>query len=286
MTILLVSLVAFVAAGINSVAGGGTFLTFPALTGIAQLPERIANMTSTIGLWPGSAASVVAVGRDIRRLPRGMVITFSMLSLAGGIIGSWLLLNTSNETFRFVIPWLLAFATGVFAFSKPIARWAGRGHGDRSLKWTVFVGAVQLLVAIYGGYFGAGIGVLMLAGLSFAGLDDIHQMNALKVLLATFINGIAAIIFLFKGFAWEIAVAMAIASALGGFFGMVAGRRVKPERLRLLILAIGIGLTAYYFYHAYAPHRREAASPSAALHTDRGRPAGARPAFATGLRKA
>src|SRR5579884_2935285 len=103
MTVLLVSLVAFVAAAVNSVAGGGTFLTFPALTGIAQLPERIANMTSTIGLWPGSAASVAAVGRDLRRLPRGMVLTFSLLSLLGGAIGSWLLLSTSNETFKFVI---------------------------------------------------------------------------------------------------------------------------------------------------------------------------------------
>jgi hypothetical protein len=93
----------------------------------------------------------------------------------------------------------------IFAFSKPIARWAGRKHGDRSLKWTLFVGAIQLAVAIYGGYFGAGIGVLMLAGLSFAGLDDLHQTNALKVLLATFINGISVAIFVFGDVNWKLA---------------------------------------------------------------------------------
>ena len=273
--VLLVSLVAFVAAAVNAVAGGGTFLTFPALTGIAKLPERIANMTSTVGLWPGSASSIVPVTREIRRLPRGMLATFAAVSLVGGGIGSWLLLTTSNETFRYVIPWLLAFATGVFAFSKPIARWAGRGHGDRSFKWTALVAAMQFFVAVYGGYFGAGIGVLMLAGLSFAGLDDIHQMNALKVLLATLINGVAAIVFLFYKIDWAMAGAMAIASTIGGFVGMVAGRRLKPDRLRLFILAIGVGLSAYYFHHAYAPHRRPP-SQNGARHTDRDMPAAVR----------
>jgi len=254
MTLFLVSIVSFLAGAINAVAGGGTFLTFPALTGIARLTEKVANMTSTIGLWPGSAASVVAAKSEFRRIPRGMLLAFGAISLIGGALGSWLLLKTTTQGFRLVIPWLLAFATGVFAFSKPIARWAGRGHGDRSLKWTLFVAAIQLLVAIYGGYFGAGIGVLMLAGLSFAGLDDIHQMNALKVLLATLINGVAAVVFLLQRIErvdWPMAAAMAVASIAGGFLGMVWGRRVKPDRLRFLILAIGVGLTLYYFWKAY-----------------------------------
>jgi uncharacterized membrane protein YfcA len=253
MTILLVSLAAFVAAAINSIAGGGTFLTFPALTGIAGLSEKVANMTSTIGLWPGSAASVVAARKEFRRLPKGMTLTFSAISLVGGIIGSILLLKTSTKDFRLVIPWLLAFATAIFAFSKPIARWAGRQHGDRSMKWTLFVAAVQLIVAIYGGYFGAGIGVLMLAGLSFAGLDDIYQMTAMKVLLATLINGVAAVIFLFNEWNFHLAGTMAIASIAGGFLGMAGARKIKADQLRYIILAIGIALSAYYFYHAYGP---------------------------------
>jgi uncharacterized membrane protein YfcA len=233
MTPIVIAIVAFIAGAVNSIAGGGTFLTFPTLTGVAGLSEKIANMTSTIGL------------------PRAMVISYGIISLIGGILGSLLLLQTSTRTFALVIPWLLAFATIIFAFSKPIARWAGRKHGDRSLKWTLFVGAVQLVVAIYGGYFGAGIGVLMLAGLSFAGLDDIHQMNALKVLLATIINGVAAAIFLFGPIDWPLALLMAITSSVGGFLGMAYARKIKPGSLRLGILAIGVTLTCVYFAKAY-----------------------------------
>ena len=259
MTLLILSLVSFTAAAVNAVAGGGTFLTFPALTQIAGLTEKVANMTSTIGLWPGSAASVVAAKDEFRRLPRGMLIAFSGISLLGGTLGSWLLIETSTAAFALVIPWLLAFATVIFAFSKPIARWAGRKHGDRSLKWTIFVAFVQFAIAIYGGYFGAGIGVLMLAGLAFAGLDDIHQMNGLKVLLATLINGISAVIFFLYSAAisarpvidWKIAGLMAVASIAGGFMGMVAARKVKADQLRLLILGIGVALSAYYFWKAY-----------------------------------
>jgi uncharacterized membrane protein YfcA len=251
ISLLLVSLVSFVAAAVNAIAGGGTFLTFPALTGIARLSEKVANMTSTIGLWPGAAASVVAAKDEFRRLPRGMLIAFSIISLLGGALGSWLLIETSVAAFRLVIPWLLAFATVVFAFSKPIARWAGRKHGHRSLKWTIFVGFVQFGVAVYGGYFGAGIGVLMLAGLAFAGLDDIHQMNGLKVLLAALINGISVVVFAFYPIRWDVAGLMAVASIAGGFLGMVAARKVKADQLRLVILGIGVALSTYYFWNAY-----------------------------------
>jgi len=254
MHVLIISLVAFVAAAMNSVAGGGTFLTFPALVGFGHLTEKMANMTSTVGLWPGSAASVVAAKNDFQKLPRGMVVLYSAISLIGGTVGSLLLLNTSDVKFDLVVPWLLAFATTVFGFSKPIARWAGRQHGNRSLGWTLFVGCIQLLVATYGGYFGAGIGVLMLAGLSFAGLDDVHQMNTMKVLLATIINAVAACIFIYRGINWPIAGAMIVASIIGGFLGMVVARRVKTDQLRMIILSIGIILTCYYFNRAYLRH--------------------------------
>lgn len=254
MTLFWVALVSFIAGAVNAVAGGGTFLTFPTLTGVAQLSERVANMTSTIGLWPGSAASVVATRHEFRRLPVGMVVSFSIISLLGGGAGAWLLLNTTDAQFELVIPWLLGFATLIFACSKPIARWAGRHHGGRSIRWTAFVAAIQVAVAVYGGYFGAGIGVLMLAGLSFAGLDDVHQMNALKVLLSTLINLVAAIVFLFYPISWPIAGAMAVASIAGGFLGMVGARRIRPDQLRLIIIGIGICLTAFYFYKAYKPH--------------------------------
>ena len=254
---------AALAAAVNSIAGGGTFLSFPALTGLARLTEKAANMTSTVGLWPGSAASIAAARAEFKSIPAGMLLWFSILSLVGGAAGALLLIHTNPLTFKLVIPWLLAFATLIFAFSRPIARWAGRKHGERSLKWSIVVGLVQVLIALYGGYFGAGIGVLMLAGLSFAGLDHIHQMNALKVLLATLINGIATVIFIVSSLnapatdrvQWTVASGMIVASAFGGFFGMHFARKVKQERLRLVILLIGISLTGIYFWRAYGAAR-------------------------------
>jgi len=261
MHLLLITAVAFLAAAVNSIAGGGTFLTFPTLVGVGGLSDKVANMTSTLGLWPGSAASIYAARKDIASVPRRMALAYSLISLVGGTAGAVLLrYYTSTQTFRLVIPWLLAFATIVFAFSKPIARWAGRQHGHRTPGWTLFVGAVQLVVAVYGGYFGAGIGVLMLAGLSFAGLDDVHQMNALKVLLATLINGVASVVFLAGSWNsvrsgdvvdWRIAGAMAVVSTVGGFLGMAVARRVKQEQLRAVILTIGIVLTVVYTVKNY-----------------------------------
>ena len=275
MGFFLVMLTAFLAGVVNAVAGGGTFLTFPALTSFGGLAQKVANITSTVGLWPGSAASVAAAAGDIKRMPRGMLLVFSLISIVGGAAGSILLLTTSTHSFELVIPWLLAFATIVFVFSKPISRWAGRQHGHRTVGWTLFVGSVQIFIAIYGGYFGAGIGVLMLAGLSFAGLDGIHQMNAMKVVLSSLINGVAAIIFILfssvprasamlahagvtvevSQIDWRIAGGMAIASIVGGFWGMAVARKVKPDSLRAMILAIGVILTGFYFaknyFHAF-----------------------------------
>jgi uncharacterized membrane protein YfcA len=251
-TAAIIALVAFLAGMTNAIAGGGTFFTFPALTGIAKLTEQAANVTSTIGLWPGGAASVAAARKEFARLPRGMTIAFAAISLIGGIVGAWLLLHTSKRAFSLLVPWLLAFATIIFGFSKPIARWAGRQHGDRSLKWTILVAAVQLLVAIYGGYFGAGIGILMLAGLAFAGLDDIHQMNAMKVLLQTAINGVASIVFLFSPMVdWKLALPMAAASAVGGFIGIKVARKMPQNVLRGVILCVGVVVTALYFVKNY-----------------------------------
>ena len=252
MPYLIIPLVAFLAGMTNAIAGGGTFFTFPALTGLAGLSERAANITSTIGLWPGAAASVWSARRELKRLPVRMAIAFSIISVIGAIIGAVLLLVTPQRTFRLLVPWLLLFAAVIFGFSKPIARWAGRQHGHRTIGWTIVVGGVQLVVAIYGGYFGAGIGILMLAGLSFAGLDDIHQMNAMKVLLQTSINGIAAIIFLFSpDLNWSLALPMAAMSAGGGFLGITVARKLPQNTLRAVILLIGVIVTALYFVKIY-----------------------------------
>ena len=240
-----------IASAINSIAGGGTFLTFPILTGGIGLTDKLANMTSTIGLWPGSASAVIAANSDIKKIPTSILISFGVISLIGGIVGAMLLRVTSETSFKLVIPWLLLFATLIFAYSKPIAKWAGHQHGHKSTKWTIIVCIIQFFVAIYGGYFGAGIGVLMLAGLSFAGLENLNQVNALKVFLATLINGVSSIIFLFSKVDWKIAGVMAISSIIGGFVGMHFARQVKQPVLRAMILSIGIILTGFYFWKNY-----------------------------------
>lgn len=252
MSYLIIPAVSFLAGFINAIAGGGTFFTFPALTGLGKITEQAANVTSTIGIWPGAAASAYAARSDFKRLPRAMTIGFSIISVIGGVIGAILLLKTSARTFSLLIPWLLAFATVIFAFSKPIARWAGRQHGHRTIGWTIVVALIQLIVAIYGGYFGAGIGILMLASLAFAGLDDIHQMNAMKVLLQTSINAVACAIFVFSPLVdWRFAAPMAVASAIGGFVGISVARKMPQQTLRAVILVVGVLVTTLYFVKNY-----------------------------------
>lgn len=259
MTLLLVGIASFIAAAVNSIAGGGTFLTFPTLTRVAFLSEKVANMTSTIGLWPGSASSIYAARREFRQVPRSILIPYVAISAAGAIAGSVLLVYTKPQDFKLMIPWLLLFATVIFAASKPIARWSMQKHGGKSPFWLVVMGCLQLVIAIYGGFFGAGVGVLTIAGLSLAGIDNIHQMNALKVLLVTIINAIASIVFIIGSFGatgdnridWSIALVMAAVSVVAGFIGMGVARKIPATALRAIILVVGISLTVYYFIDSY-----------------------------------
>jgi uncharacterized protein len=254
--LMLVCLAAFIAAALNAIAGGGTFLAFPVLTGLAGLTEKAANVACTIGLWPGSASAVAAVRREFKFLPRYMVLGYTLAALAGGLIGAELLLHTSERTFYYAIPWLLAFATSVFAMGKRIAKWAnreaaaeaGKGH---SYLWIGFVGFIQFILSIYGGYFGAGMGVLTLAGLSFVGLSDIRQINVLKVLLSTATNLTAAIVFMFGPVQWHFVGVMALSSTLGGYVGMHAAQRLPEKWLRRVILSIATLLTVGYFWKVY-----------------------------------
>jgi uncharacterized membrane protein YfcA len=252
ITDFLVCCVALVAAAVNAVAGGGTFLVFPALTQWAGLSEKLANIACTVGLWPGSAASALAVRRNLRVLPRAILLGYTVACLTGGTLGAWLLLHTAETTFHYAIPWLLLFATSVFAMGPRISRWAGRETAqNRSTRWTILVGFVQFIIAIYGGYFGAGIGVLTLAGLSVLGLEDIRQINILKVLLSTATNLTAAIVFLSGPVPWRLAGPMAAASAVGGFVGMHAAQRLPQTILRAMILTIASLLTAAFFWKVY-----------------------------------
>lgn len=265
MHLLYAALAAFVAGGINAVAGGGTFVTFPTLTALVGLSDKIANVTSTVGLWPGSLAAAVSARDDLRRLPRATVVGYSVVSLAGGGLGAGLLLITPAKTFAFIIPWLLTLATTLFIVSKPLSRRikarvaaaasasgaAAPPSASHPVAWRAAAMAMHLLVAVYGGYFGAGMGVMILAGLAVAGFEDLHEMNALKVLLAVLINAVACFVFLWGPVDWAIAGVMAAASVAGGFAGMGLAKRISADRLRVLIITIGVTLSVCYFWRAY-----------------------------------
>ncbi|HTV47180.1 MAG TPA: sulfite exporter TauE/SafE family protein [Phycisphaerae bacterium] len=251
MQLLLIFLAAFAAGFINAVAGGGTFLTFPTLTGPGQLTEKMANMTSTLGIWPGSLASVVAAKNDFRGLPYSLLTMYLVVGLIGSIGGAILLLVTRTSDFRLTVPWLLGFATLIFAAGPRISAWAGHEHGKGGPRGRFMTGIMLLGVSIYGGYFGAGIGILMLAALSFAGLRDINQINAVKVLMATVINGVASVIFAFAGVDWRFVGLMAVASIAGGFIGMHFAQRLPQKIFRILVVLTGSALTVAFFIKNY-----------------------------------
>jgi uncharacterized membrane protein YfcA len=239
MHALLVCGAAFVAGAINSVAGGGSLVSFPTLIWLG-IPSIPANATNTVALVPGSLASVHGYRRELRGADR-RVLALAVPSLIGGIIGSVLLYRTPPELFDRLVPVLILFATLLFMGQESIQRRFNltAGHDARShwLSWTMFF---QLLVGIYGGYFGAGIGILMLAAFSLMGHTDIHQMNGLKNILATIINGVAAAYFMWVGLVvWSDAAIMAVGAIAGGMSGTVLARRLGRTMVRRLVVVIG-----------------------------------------------
>jgi uncharacterized protein len=238
---------------VNAVAGGGTLLTFPALLWIGQ-PARWANATSTVALWPGALSSLWGYRSEFRS-GLGEIAALSVPSLAGGVVGAVLLLCTSNAAFAAVVPYLILLATLLFIVQEPLSRWqrrraeqAAMGAGlpsqpSRSWSRWAAVLAFQFLVGAYGGYFGAGIGILMLAAFGFLGFTNIHHANALKNLNAMFINGIAAVLFVAKGLVgWKLAILMAAGAIVGGYAGAGAARRIGQKNVRRLVILIGFTL--------------------------------------------
>jgi uncharacterized membrane protein YfcA len=252
-TLLLLTLASLVAAAINAMAGGGTFITFPALTGIARLSEKAANITSTVGLWPGYAASVVAARRALRALGARTGFVYAVIGAAGGVAGAILLLTTSTSAFAKALPWLLALGTMLFACGPRIHRWATRSGGDARGPGPTspIVLAITLVIAVYNGYFGAGGGVLLLAGMAALMPGDVRRINLLKVIIQVTANASAILVFLSAGIDWSIAATMAVGSACGGFVGMRLADRMPAKVLHGVIVAVGATLTVAYFARAY-----------------------------------
>ncbi len=230
---------------VNSVAGGGSFFTFPALV-VAGMAPIAANATSTVGLWPGSLASTWGYRKDVKHL-RAPVLPLALASLVGGLLGALLLLWTRNETFARIVPWLLLTATVLFAISGRAVAWLRARN--RGVLHPAILLAGQFAIAVYGGYFGGGMGILMLAVYALAGLDDIHAMNGLKSLLGAAINAAAVVTFVVAGIvAWPQALLMVAGSLLGGYFGARLAKRVAAQRVRQFVIAMGAAMTVKFFF--------------------------------------
>ncbi len=245
---------AAVAGTLNALAGGGSFISFPALL-FLRVPAVAANATNTVALWPGLAASTLAY---IRRLsvPLRLLIPLLVTSVAGGWVGALLLLRTPPHTFLHLIPWLLLAGTLLFAFGNSIRTIAGRTAVIDDLhatSWTAIAVSsfVELLVAIYGGYFGAGIGFITLGMLTALGMRDIHAMGAIRTLLAATINAAAVLTFILAGAVLWPQCAVMIAGALaGGWFGAHYAQKSDPRKVRALVIGLGIVMSAYFFVTA------------------------------------
>ena len=251
---------AFLAGVLNAVAGGGSFLSFPALLGMNVLPIQ-ANATNTVAIWPGQLTSVAAYREDVRKNLR-VALLMGLAGLLGGTAGAIVLLNTPQKTFMRLVPWLLLFAACTFAVSGPVARAldrmklarlkfkrnasAGSGEAHAPRRLPLFLATV--VVSLYVGYFGAGAGFLFMTLLALFGYEDIHAINALKVVANVLANGIAFVIFIVDGqVVWRFCVAAMIAAAIGGYASASLARRVPQPVLRGLVVAIGLSMAAWFF---------------------------------------
>lgn len=245
---------ALLAGALNAVAGGGSFFTFPALVAFAGLGSIDANATSTVALWPASLAGALAYRRDVG-LDRPRLAAWGAASLAGGALGAILLLRTPARLFDAIVPFLVLLATAVFSFGGALTGRlrARRPGGGEAAPPSLLAGTVvQFVVGIYGGYFGGGIGFMMLAAFVLLGLREMNAMNGLKNIFALLMNGAAVVIFVASGaVVWRVAWPMALAASAGGYAGAAAARRVDARYVRPAVAAVGWAITAYFFYRAY-----------------------------------
>jgi hypothetical protein len=243
----------FLAGALNAMAGGGSFLSFPAILGVGVLPIQ-ANATNTVALWPGQFTSIAAYWQDLKANVR-LVLPVVSAALLGGVVGAIVLLHTGQTTFLHLVPWLLLLASGLFAASGPVSRWLQRNRvsaeGSKPSLVPLWFGVV--LVSFYIGYFGAGAGFLLMSVLAIFGIQNFNQVNALKVIATTTANGIAVVTFIVENqIVWKYCLLMMVAAAVGGYLGAHYSRRMNPKYMRLLVVCIGLGMAAYFFWKQYA----------------------------------
>jgi uncharacterized membrane protein YfcA len=236
---------------INAVAGGGSFVAFPALM-FTGVPPVSANATNTLALWVGVTASGGAY-RNRLSISRWVMIPLIVTSVIGGLAGAFLLIKTPAQTFLKVMPWLMLGATLLFAFGKHLTGRIAAGISSDASRGAIAGASVfELVVAVYGGYFGGGIGIMNLAMLAAMGMTDIHDMNALKVVLGGVINGVATVTFVITGaIVWPQAIVMTVGAILGGYFGAHYAQKLPQSWIRAFVILVGAAMTVYFFVLGY-----------------------------------
>jgi uncharacterized membrane protein YfcA len=236
---------------VNSIAGGGTFIVFPTLL-LAGVPAIQANATNTTALWPGVMFSLFALRREAAKAPYKRLMAGT--SLTGGALGALLLLKTPPAVFERSVPFLLLAATLMFAFNPLVAKRLSGAHGPGQVGpgRVVAMAVILFLIAIYGGYFGGGIGILILAALGLLGLTDFHKMNAFRLILSCSANAVAVVVFSVAGaVAWPEASLMVVGAILGGYGGARTMRRIPAPYLRRFVIVLGLAMSAYFFYRRW-----------------------------------
>jgi len=233
------------AGALNSVAGGGAFISLPALLSVGVTPV-IANATATFATWPGGLSSALAYRREIGA-SRHVLLPLSTVSFLGGLIGALTLVRTSDSSFLRFLPWLMLLAAATFTLGEKLTPRAG---GFRSLTrvpaWAL-VG--QFVIAIYGGFFGGGMGMMMLATMTLAGMTNIHEMNGLKHVLAAALNGVALMAFVATGaIAWQPGATMMVGGIVGGYAGAATARLLDRRQVRRFVIVLAWAITAYFFW--------------------------------------
>lgn len=244
---ILAALAALAAGAVNALAGGGTLFTFPMLVALG-VPPVSANVTNTVALCPGYLGGTLAQKKDLEGQSKRLWLVLPA-AMAGGILGGWLLLQTGEKLFTDLVPWLILLASGLLAIQDPVRGWLtrrmgqGQGAGLESLSWLP-VG----LASVYGGYFGAGLSVIVLSALGLTVNDTMTRLNALKQAIAFAVNVAAAVFFIFSGqVVWPLAIVMMVGALLGGTLGGKLAGKIKPSALRWTVVIIGVIISIVYF---------------------------------------
>jgi uncharacterized membrane protein YfcA len=223
----------------NAVAGGGTLVSYPILLWVGRDPI-VANATNALALWPGSLAGAWGFRREIVRLPRLLKVLVPA-AILGGLAGGWLLLATPSKLFSAFVPYLILFATAVLAAKSVLTRILRKPTEAHTGAHALVLVVAQFAVSVYGGYFGAGMGILMLAALGLYGLSDFHERNAMKNLLAATTNGVASIFFAAAGaIRWGDGVVLGAGAVVGGLVGAAVGRRLSSRTLEMAAIVVGL----------------------------------------------